>query len=125
MKSFSIFAAVLAGVAIMAAAPAARGQAVRPAPILDRAHPVHVPSQAVSSSWLRAEVIHADGEVLIVREQGNGLMVHTFSYAPALKIRMQQIEDAGGYHYGDKIKVLWQPGGTVAYKIKGKPSKSS
>lgn len=124
MKSFSIFVAVFVGLAA-ASSPAAPAQAARPAPILNRANPVRVPSPKVSGTWLKAEVIHADANVLIVREQANSLKVHTFSYDPAIKTRMQQIEDAGGYHYGDKVKILCNPGGSVALRVRGKPSKSS
>lgn len=124
MKSFSILVVVCACLAA-ACAPAARAQASRPAPILNRANPVRVPPPKVSGIWLKAEVIHADAHVLIVREQADSLKVHTFSYAPEIKARMQQIEDAGGYQYGDKIKILCNPNGSVAFRVRGKPSKSS
>ena len=35
------------------------------------------------------------------------------------------ISDNGGYKYGDKVKIRYQQGQTVALKIHGRPSKSS
>ena len=75
------------------------------------------------SSWLKAEVIHADSQTIIVRERQNGMMIHTFNFSPDLKDRMQAILDNGGFQYGDKVSVLFMPGQTVALRIHGKPSK--
>lgn len=126
MKNYRILAILLAVALVAAAAPGSRAQDVHPAPILNRANPVQVPSPKPSASvWLKAEVIHADANVLIVREQADSRMIHTFSYSSRIRAQMQAIQDAGGYHYGDKIKILWQPGGTVALRVRGKPSKSS
>jgi hypothetical protein len=61
---------------------------------------------------------------MVVREQGNGMMIHTFTYTPQVQAQMQRILDAGGYQYGDKIKVLYQQGQTVALRVRGKPSKA-
>jgi len=36
---------------------------------------------------------------------------------------MQQIIDKGGYQYGDKVTILYEPATLRAMKIKGKPSK--
>ena len=75
------------------------------------------------SSWLKAEVIHADSQTIIVRERQNGMMIHTFNFSPDLKDKMQAILDNGGFQYGDKVSVLFMPGQTVALRIHGKPSK--
>lgn len=47
----------------------------------------------------------------------------TFTYSPEISDRMQNIFNAGGYQYGDKIIVWHKAGDDVALKIKGKPSK--
>jgi hypothetical protein len=90
--------------------------------------PIVVKKQASStttrSNWMNAEVIHADSNSIVVRERQNGMMIHTFTYTPTLQARMQKVADNGGYQYGDKVKVLYQQGQTVALKIHGKPSKS-
>jgi hypothetical protein len=75
------------------------------------------------SEWLKARVVHADAQSITVREQDNGMMIHTFTFTPALKDKMQATVDKGGYQYGDKVKILHQHGQTVAFKISGKPSK--
>src|SRR6202050_4484081 len=49
------------------------------------------------SSWLKAEVIHADSQTIIVRERQNGMMIHTFNFSPELKDKMQAILDNGGF----------------------------
>jgi hypothetical protein len=78
------------------------------------------------TNWLAAQVIHADARSMIVQEQANPKMIHTFSYGPELKNAMQGLENGNGsYRYGDKIKILYQqqqPGQFVALRIKGKPS---
>jgi hypothetical protein len=78
------------------------------------------------SNWLEAQVIHADARSLIVQEQANPKMIHTFSYGPELKGTMQGLQNSNGsYRYGDKVKILYQqahPGEFVALRIKGKPS---
>lgn len=81
-------------------------------------------NSATKVSWLKGEVIHADANSIIVREQGNGMMIHTFTYTPDLQPRMQQILDQGGYQYGDKVQILYQSGQTVALRVRGKPSKA-
>lgn len=80
-------------------------------------------SAAAKESWLKAEVIHADANSIIVREQANGMMVHTFTYTAELRPQMQKLLDQGGYQYGDKVQILYQSGQTVALKVRGKPSK--
>lgn len=86
---------------------------------------VVVQQTAAKSVWLKAEVIHADRNSMVVREQGNDLAIHTFTYSPDLKTRMEAIADSGGYQTGDKVKILYKQGQTVALKIHGKPSKTS
>ena len=76
-----------------------------------------------SGTWMKGQVIHADAFEMVVAEQDNERFIHTFTYADNLKDRMQQIVDKGGYQYGDKVKILYAPGQTVALKVHGKPSK--
>ena len=37
---------------------------------------------------------------------------------------MQKLMDQGGYQYGDKVRILYQQGQTVALRVRGKPSKA-
>jgi len=115
MKRFSIFAIACAiGVLALAAAPA-RAQIDTSAPIVVK----QTPPRAV---WMRAQVIHADSNSIVVSELGNERMIHTFTYTPEVHDKMQAIIDQGGYQNGDKVKIRFMPGETVALAIRGKPS---
>jgi len=130
MKISKILASSLALAAMLAmSSTPARAQAAEVAKI---AAPIVVKiinavtekgSKPKDSNWLKAEVIHADANSIIVREQQNGLMIHTFNFSPEMKDKMQAILDQGGFQYGDKIGILYMPGQTVALRIHGKPSK--
>ena len=111
------------GLALLALAASC---AARPSRAQNMSAPIVVKSSTapVKPGWLKVEVIHADSNSMVVREQANSMMVHTFTYSPALQAAIQKIVDAGGgYQYGDKIKILCQHGQTVAFRIDGKPSK--
>jgi len=83
------------------------------------------PAKGASSKpvWLKGEVVRADGQSVTVRERDNPLALHTFSYGPNIQEKMWKLLEHGGYQYGDKVSILYQPGQTVALKIHGKPSK--
>jgi hypothetical protein len=131
MKNYKIFAAVIALAGALAIpAGAARAQAVAAAaasavasPVIHIVHAVVSPKSKVSGDWLKADVIHFDSHSIMVREAGDERMIHTFTYATALQTKMQTLMDKGGYHYGDQVKILYQPGQKVALRIRGKPSK--
>jgi hypothetical protein len=69
-------------------------------------------------------VMNANVAQITVKAKGNDLAVRTFPLSPAATIKMQQIVDKGGYQYGDKVTVLYDPTSQTAIKVKGKPSKS-
>jgi hypothetical protein len=130
MKNYKILAAslALAGMLAMSSTPA-HAQAAEIAKI---AAPIVVKiinavtdktSQPKDSNWMKAEVIHADAISIMVREQQNGMMIHTFNFSPETRDQMQAILDKGGFQYGDKISILYMPGQTVVLRIHGKPSK--
>jgi hypothetical protein len=122
MKSYRIaveIAAALALAVMFAAAPAF-AQVTMSA--TTSATPMIVKQTPPKNVWLKAEVVHADRRSMTVREQGNEMTLHTFTYSADLRDAMQQISDAGGYQYGDKVKILYKQGETVALRIKGKPS---
>ncbi|HXA79385.1 MAG TPA: hypothetical protein VNV41_19795 [Candidatus Acidoferrales bacterium] len=132
MKNYKVFASALALATMLAlSASAARAQAAEAAaatvvaPIVTKIFNVVTPhSKPAGSNWLKAEVIHADAQTIIVREQKNGMAIHTFNFSPEMKDKMQAILDNGGFQYGDKVGILFMPGQTVALRIHGKPSKS-
>lgn len=118
MKSYRIaiaFGALAAGLAFTPNCAQAQT-----APIVVR---TDAKPRAAGREWLKGEVIRADAQSIIVREQANGMAIHTFTFAPNIKDKMQAMLDKGGYQYGDKVRILYQQGQTVALKISGKPSK--
>jgi hypothetical protein len=128
MKNFNSIAGALccAAVMLLIAAPPARAQVIEPArtPIsTDVNTPVVVKQKPAKAVWLRAEVIHSDRRTLIVREEGNGTEIHTFTFSERAKDKMEQVQDAGGYQTGDHVRILWIPGSSEALNIKGRPSK--
>jgi hypothetical protein len=128
MKKYRIFAALIAPAALWAiSATPARAQdpiaVAAAAPIVSEVISTITPKPKPHGNWLNAEVIHADSNSIIVREQENGMVIHTFTFAPPLKDKMTAIADKGGYQYGDKVKIKFVPGETQALEIKGKPSK--
>jgi hypothetical protein len=60
---------------------------------------------------------------ITVRAKGNDLSIQTFPLSEAVSAKMQQIIDKGGYQYGDKVTIFYDPATQKAMKIKGKPSK--
>ena len=122
MKTLRIFAALAvldAGIAFTAPAKA-QDEPVSP---LNTNSPIVVKQKAAKPVWLKAEVIHADQLSLLVREEDNGLNIHTFTYSDKAREKIQAVLEAGGYQYGDKIQIRYMPGKTEALDIKGGPSK--
>jgi hypothetical protein len=68
-------------------------------------------------------VQHANIAQITVRAKGNDLSIQTFALSEDAAAKMQQIVDKGGYQYGDKVTILYDPTNQKAIKIKGKPSK--
>ena len=72
---------------------------------------------------VRFEVLHMMYQSIQVRSLVDMRELHTFTYSPGIRDKMQNIYKAGGYQYGDKVVVWYKRGEDVAVKIKGKPSK--
>jgi hypothetical protein len=68
-------------------------------------------------------VMHANNIQLTVRAKGNDMAVQTFALSQPAAAKMQQVIDKGGYQYGDKITVYYDPQSLQAVKFKGKPSR--
>ena len=129
MKNYKIAAEIAAAMtlAVVFSAPPAVAQDTTSTPIIALTTnsgpvPVVVRQTAPKMIWLKAVVVHADAHSMTVRERGNELALHTFTYSADMQDGMRQISDAGGYQYGDKVKILYKQGQTVAQRIKGKPS---
>jgi hypothetical protein len=109
--------------AATAAAEAAAGPVL--APVVAKVVSVVTPKKdPPGTTWLKAQVIHADAHSIVVQEVANPKMIHTFNYTPALQSVMQGVQNAGGFQYGARVNILYerQPGELVALRIKGKHS---
>jgi hypothetical protein len=69
-------------------------------------------------------VMNANIAQITVRAKGNDMSIQTFSLSQGASEKMQQIIDKGGYQYGDKVTVYYDPATKLALKVKGKPSKA-
>lgn len=68
-------------------------------------------------------VMHANIAQITVRAKGNDMAILTFPLSQPAAAKMQQIIDKGGYQFGDKVTVLYDPNSLKAVKVKGKPSR--
>ena len=102
----------LCGVVLASSAPGASAQsAPAPSPQTQKIIKTHF------------VVMHMMYQSLQVRGVVDARELHTFTYSPAIRDKMQNILSAGGYQFGDNVVVWYKPGENNAYKIKGKPSK--
>jgi hypothetical protein len=67
-------------------------------------------------------VMHANPAQVTVKAQGNDMAIQTFSLSEQASAKMQTIIDKGGYQYGDKITIYYDPQSLKAMRFKGKPS---
>lgn len=121
----SVAAVLLAG---FSSSPAcAQGPVPVVAPIVvDTAVPIIVNAVKPKPTGLakfQGLVVNANIAQITVRAKGNDLSIQTFTLSPAASAKMQAIVDKGGYQYGDKVTVFYDPASLKAVKVKGKPSK--
>jgi hypothetical protein len=96
-------------------------------PIVETAVPIIVNTVKPKPSGLAkfdGTVMNASTAQITVKAKGDDMAIRTFSLAPAASTKMQQTIDKGGYQYGDKVSVMYDPNSLQAVKIKGKASKS-
>ena len=120
----ALFLAAFSGAPLGAQAPAV----VAPI-VVDTAVPIIVgaikPKKTPSGlGKFEGYVMHSNITEITVRAKGNDLSIATFPLSQAMSQKMQTIVDKGGYQYGDKITVYYDPTSKQAVKIKGKPSKA-
>jgi hypothetical protein len=95
--------------------------------IVDTAVPIIVNTVKPKPSGLtkfQGFVMHANTAQITVRAKGSDMAIRTFSLSEQAATKMQEIVDKGGYQYGDKVTVMYDPVSLRAVKLKGKPSKS-
>ena len=74
---------------------------------------------------IEGTVVNATVAQITVRAKGDDLAIQTFPLSEQASAKMLQIIDKGGYQYGDKVTVFFDPDSKKALKVKGKPSKAS
>jgi hypothetical protein len=118
---------LLAACTFAASGIAAQTPVVTPI-IVDTAAPIIVNEikpkpKATGLAKFQGSVVHANIAQVTVRAKGNDMALQTFSLGDKASAKMQQIIDKGGYQYGDKITVYYDPQSLKAVKFKGKPSR--
>ena len=78
----------------------------------------------VGTEKFEGYVMNANLAQITVRAKGDDLGVQTFALTQDVSAKMQKIMDKGGYQYGDKVTIYYDPQSKQAVKIKGKPSKA-
>jgi hypothetical protein len=68
-------------------------------------------------------ILHTNIAQITARAKGNDMAIQTFSLSQEASAKMQKIVDKGGYQWGDKVTVYYDPATMKAFKFKGKPSK--
>jgi hypothetical protein len=114
---------MLAGVCC---APAAAQDPVITPIVIDTAVPIVIQAlKPKPSKWAKFEgiVMHANIAQITARAKGNDMSIQTFSLSEQVSAKMQQIIDKGGFQYGDKVTIFYDPATQKAMSIKGKPSK--
>jgi hypothetical protein len=109
-------------------APAQAQSPATVAPIIvDTAVPIIVNAVKPKPSGLtkfEGFVMNANTAQITVRAKGNDMAIRTFTLSEQAASKMQTIVDKGGFQYGDRITVLYDPVSLKAVRLKGKPSKS-
>lgn len=97
-------------------------------PVVETAVPIIVntikPKKADGLAKFEGTVTNATTAQITVKAKGDDMSIRTFALAPAASTKMQQTIDKGGYQYGDKVTVMYDPNSLLAVKVKGKASKS-
>lgn len=119
---------MLAAAGVFSAPAAAQGPATVPIIIADTAAPIVIGAvkpkpKPTGLGKFEGFVMHANNAQITLRAKGNDMGVRTFPLSQNASTKMQQIIDKGGYQYGDKVTVYYDPATEQAIKFKGKPSK--
>lgn len=122
------FALAVAGVACV---PSAHAQVPVIAPtVADTAIPIIVQAikpkpKATGIAKFEGFVMNANRAQITVRAKGNDLSIQSFPLSNEAADKMQTIIDKGGYQYGDKVTIYYNPATLQAVKVKGKASRPS
>jgi hypothetical protein len=131
MKSLVKLAGFALPLALAAMVMCPRAQAQTPATVvpvvLDTAVPIVVNAvkpKPTGLSKFEGYVMNANIAQITVRAKGHDMAIQTFALSPQAAAKMQGIVDKGGYQYGDKVTVWYDPASLQVINLKGKPSKA-
>jgi hypothetical protein len=133
MKAWASIAVWGLSTLLMAGLFSAPARAQAPAAIapivVDTAVPIIVSavkpkSKTVGLGKFEGYVMHANIAQITLRAKGNDMSLETFTLSQVAATKMQTIVDKGGYQYGDRVTVYYDPTTKQALKVKGKPSKA-
>ena len=131
MKTWSKFAAKCVPAVVLATlwcVPARAQDPIITPIVVDTVAPIVVKALTPKPSGLgkfEGFVMNANIAQITVRAKGEDMAVQTFTLSEQASSKMQQAIDKGGYQWGDKVTVLYDPTSRKAVKIKGKPSRPS
>ena len=119
---------MLAAAGVISSPAAAQSPATVPIIIAETAAPIIVNAvkpkpKPTGLDTFEGFVMNANIAQITVRAKGNDMAIRTFPLSETAAVKMQKIVDKGGYQYGDKVTVLYEPATSKAIKVKGKPSK--
>jgi hypothetical protein len=130
-RIFSISAGCVLGLALLGTVSASRAAAQDPvltpiivsevAPIVINA--VTPKPKPTGLQKFEGFVMNSNIAQVTVRAKGNDMGIQTFPLSQPVAAQMQRIIDKGGYQYGDKVTVYYDPQSRLAVRIKGKPSR--
>ena len=132
MKSFAKAAGFALPAAFLAATvfcpPSAAQVPVAPIVVADTAVPIVVNAvkpkpKANGLAKFEGFIMNSNIAQITARAKNSELTILTFPLSQAASQKMQQIVDKGGYQYGDKVTIYYNPTTMQAMKFKGKPSK--
>jgi len=109
--------------------PAAAQDPVTTVPIVvDTALPIIVAAlkpkpKPTSLDKFEGFVMLANTAQITVRSKENELAIRSFPLSEAASAKMLKIIDKGGYQFGDKVTIFYEPATSKAVMVKGKPSK--
>jgi hypothetical protein len=127
LSAAALVMAVIFSAPVRAQVPVPVPEVVKPI-IVDTAVPIVVntikpKSKTAGLGRFDGYVMHANIIQITVRAKGNDMSLQTFTLAERASAEMQTIVDKGGYQYGDKVTVYYDPTSLKALKVKGKPSR--
>jgi hypothetical protein len=133
MKVFCKLGLLIFSVAFAAATLSPRAAAQSPATvvpiIVDTAAPIVIntlkpASKTAGLGKFEGYVMNSNTAQITVRAKGNDMAVRTFALSQQAAQQMQTVTYKGGYQYGDKVTVYYDPLSLQAIRLKGKPSKA-